>query len=217
MAEQPRSPEAPETKSGGSWWSTLPGILTATAAVITAATGLLAILAQNGVFGEQNKPIATSSVEAPAAVKTGVGDKPAEAKASSPAVPKPAVATAAESDGAASGIAASPLHSMPFAGAIITRTDGSIVKLNDDIKEFCQGAPVLKTPDGQLIEMKRMARFDVLDWTVRSGVQTGTVKITLNNGEIIETKIDACAMRGTNDLGDYHGDFEKIRSVVFVR
>jgi hypothetical protein len=72
---------------------------------------------------------------------------------------------------------------------------------------------VMKTPDGQLIEMKRMARFDVVDWND----QVGTVRITLNNGETVETRINACAMRGTNDLGEFRGDFGTIKSVVFVR
>jgi hypothetical protein len=201
---------APKT----SWWSTLPGILTAAAAVITALSGLLAILAQNGVFGESNKPIATKAadvvVSSSVAPKTSIDDKPSQTK---PVEAAPKAGASSGADGAASGIAAAPLHSLPFTGAIITRLDGSIVKLRDDIKEYCQGAPLLKTPDGQLIEMKRMARFDVVDWND----QAGTVRITLNNGETVETRINACAMRGTNDLGEFHGDFSTIKSVVFVR
>jgi hypothetical protein len=206
--------ESSNSIAGGSpktsWWSTLPGILTATAAVITALSGLLAILAQNGVFGDDNKPIAAKAldvtVSSPGAPKTSIDDKPSQTKPVD-AAPK------AGTDGAASGIAAAPLHSLPFTGAIVTRLDGSIVKLRDDVKEYCQGAPVLKTPDGQLIEMKRMARFDVVDWSD----QAGTVRITLNNGETVETRINACAMRGTNDLGEFRGDFGTIKSVVFVR
>jgi hypothetical protein len=188
--------------------------MTAIAAVITALTGLFAILAQNGVFGDDNKPIATKAadviVSSSAAPKTSVDDKPSQAK---PVDASPKAGTSSGTDGAASGIAGAPLHSLPFTGAIITRLDGSVVKLRDDIKEYCQGAPMLKTPDGQLIEMKRMARFDVLDWND----QAGTVRITLNNGETVETRINACAMRGTNDLGEFRGDFGTIKSVVFVR
>ena len=203
MADEP----IPSASKTGSWWATLPGILTATAAVITAVTGLLAILAQNGVFGDKNKPIATSKVEAapatPASGIDGAGRKD---------VAKPSGAISAV-DGAASGIAASPLHSMPFTGAIVVQRNGKEVKLSGDIKEYCEGRPVLKTPDGQLIEMKRMARFDVVDWRDRAG----TVRITLNNGETVETRAEGCAMVGTNDLGDYHGEFATIRSVEFVR
>jgi hypothetical protein len=199
MAEEPNA-----GASKGGWWSTLPGILTAIAAIITALTGFFAILAQNGVFGEKNKPIATSKVEN-VAPKTDVGDKPGEAKSAVPGVPA--------SDGAASGIAASPLHSLPFTGAVVAQRNGKDVKPSGDVKEYCQGRPVLKTPDGQLIEMKRMSRFDVVDWRD----QAGTVRITLNNGETVETKVEGCAMVGSNDLGDYHGDFDSIKSVTFIR
>jgi hypothetical protein len=44
-----------------SWWATLPGLLTATAAVITAVTGLLLGLGQLGVFDGGGRPAATSS------------------------------------------------------------------------------------------------------------------------------------------------------------
>lgn len=43
-----------------SWWATLPGLLTATAAVITAVTGLLLGLGQLGVF-DAGKPAASTA------------------------------------------------------------------------------------------------------------------------------------------------------------
>ena len=49
-----------------SWWHTLPGILTGAAAAITAVTGLLAILVQQGVIGGKDKSASPSRVEAPA-------------------------------------------------------------------------------------------------------------------------------------------------------
>lgn len=42
-----------------SWWATLPGLLTAAAAVITAVTGLLLGLGQLGVFDGGGRPAAT--------------------------------------------------------------------------------------------------------------------------------------------------------------
>jgi len=41
--------------SGGSWWSSLPGILTAIAGIITALTGLIVALHQIGFFSPGNK------------------------------------------------------------------------------------------------------------------------------------------------------------------
>lgn len=129
---------ADEPTRSGSWWATVPGLLTASAAVITAASGLFAILAQNGVLGEGSKNL--------------VSDK----------------ATA----------------------------------VRDAV-----------TPTGQAIEMQRMRRFDLSDWKNHSG----KARITLNNGEVIDMRIDAYSMVGSNDLGDFSSDFAKIRSVEFVR
>ena len=42
-------------KGAGSWWQTVPGILTGIAAVITAVAGLLALLFQNGVIATHGK------------------------------------------------------------------------------------------------------------------------------------------------------------------
>jgi len=47
-----------ESKSGG-WWQTLPGILTAVAAIITAVAGLIIALHQTGILGGGGKPTQT--------------------------------------------------------------------------------------------------------------------------------------------------------------
>ncbi|MDR6505931.1 hypothetical protein [Arthrobacter oryzae] len=72
-----------------SWWATLPGLLTAAAAVITAVTGLLLGLGQLGVFDGGGRPAATPG-GAPAAGTS----QPAE-----PARPGGTATGAAESAG----------------------------------------------------------------------------------------------------------------------
>jgi len=52
MPEEPSKPQ--------SWWQTLPGILTAVAALITAVTGLLAALNQAGVLPRRSSTVSTS-------------------------------------------------------------------------------------------------------------------------------------------------------------
>lgn len=182
-----------ESSGTGSWWSTLPGILTATAAVLTATSGLLAILVQNGVLGEKGK----NFIGGPAPSANNVASAP------SPAAPRGPVAAPDEK-----------LSARPFSGALVTMADGSQVKLRDDIREWCAGT-VLKSVQGQSISLDLMKRFDVVDWA--SGSSKGSVKIVLNNGQVLNEKIDACGFRGRNDLGDFVGDFDKIRSVEFVR
>ena len=181
----------------GSWWTTLPGILTATAAIITAVTGLVAILAQNGVLGEKSKNFITGQ----SAVVNKVTVPP---QASLPATSKEGIET---------GVSEMRLMPKPFTGALLTMSDGSIIKLRDDIREWCGSGAVLRTVQGQTINMDLMKRFDVVNWYS----QKGTVKITLSNGEVFDATINACSMRGQNDLGGVTADFDKIRSVEFLR
>ncbi|MGI9025999.1 MAG: hypothetical protein ACR2GP_10535 [Burkholderiaceae bacterium] len=211
---------ADEPARSGSWWATIPGILTASAAVITAATGLLAILAQNGVFGEKNKNLVS---EKATAVREAVTPATPPAASEAMSIAKPATAAATPSiaagstaltqrDGAATGVSTAPLRAVPFTGAVVTLVDGSTVKLRDDIKEYYNG-PVLKTTTGQTIEMQRIRRFELTDWKNH----IGTARVTLTNGESIDVRIEAYSLSGSNDLGDFSSDFAKIRSVEFVR
>ncbi|MFD2937396.1 hypothetical protein [Spirosoma flavum] len=63
-----------------SWWQTLPGILTAIAATITAITGLVAALNQTGLLPSRNSDNKNSSFPAPTTVnpspETSNTDKP---------------------------------------------------------------------------------------------------------------------------------------------
>lgn len=185
-----------ESGGTGSWWATLPGILTAIATVITALTGLLAILAQNGVLGEKSKNFITGQT---AVVST--------------ASVKPELVAANDKAAAATGITEAQLARKPFTGAVVTMTDGTVIKLRDNIREYCGGQATLRTVQGQTINMDIMSRFDIIDWSS----QKGAVKISLNNGEVLNVTIDACYFDGRNDLGDFRGDFSQIRSVEFVR
>jgi hypothetical protein len=54
-----------------SWWYTLPGVLTAVGATITALAGLIAVLHQSGIIG------ASRDADKPPAVETRAADRPA--------------------------------------------------------------------------------------------------------------------------------------------
>jgi hypothetical protein len=57
----------------GSWWQTLPGVLTALAGIVTAAAGLVVALGQVGLLGggdEATKPPASAREAAPSAATT---------------------------------------------------------------------------------------------------------------------------------------------------
>lgn len=213
---------ADEPVRSGSWWATMPGILTATAAVITAATGLLAILAQNGVLGEKNKNLvserstAAHEAVAPTTLSSSSDAVPTATKHAPPgAIPlKPATEAASSNSrtSAASGIVSAPLRAVPFTGAVVTMLDGAVVKLRGDVAES-YGGGALKTVAGQAIEMQRMRGFELSNWKDLKG----DARITLNNGEVIDARLQAYTLSGRNDLGDFSATFDRIRSVEFIR
>jgi hypothetical protein len=77
---QPR-PAMPPSDKGG-WWTTLPGLLTGAAALITAVGGLFALF----VGGEEK----ASPTPAPSVVQAGTANPPVAAPAPTPAQPGPA-------------------------------------------------------------------------------------------------------------------------------
>ena len=52
---QPQAESKAASKSEG-WWQTMPGMLTATAGIVTALTGLLVAFHQVGLLGGKEKP-----------------------------------------------------------------------------------------------------------------------------------------------------------------
>ena len=80
MADEPRPP---------GWWQTVPGILTATAAVITAVAGLIAALSQAGVFTASRpaqSPASRPATAPPAPPPSGAAVEPGS-RPPSPASP----------------------------------------------------------------------------------------------------------------------------------
>jgi hypothetical protein len=69
MAEEPKL---------HSWWQTLPGILTATAGIITAVTGLLVVLYQAGFFERAGKDADASYTAAPVTESATNASQPGE-------------------------------------------------------------------------------------------------------------------------------------------
>jgi hypothetical protein len=83
----------PQPESKG-WWQTLPGLLTAGAAIITALTGLLVALHQTGLFNHtapaQTQSSSQSAGASPASTQAAGGATPSATAASRP-VPLPQI------------------------------------------------------------------------------------------------------------------------------
>jgi len=87
-------------RSKGSWWQTLPGILTATAGLLTAIAGLVVALSQIGLLGGGGKPVPPSRIEPK--------PPPVQATGPPPTPPREPSAKEARAPSAASGEAARP-------------------------------------------------------------------------------------------------------------
>jgi hypothetical protein len=72
-------------KSKGSWWQTVPGILTAMAGIITAVAGLLVTLHQIGLLGNKEKP----AIQSPSSYNDTTKQSEVTAPAATPAKGEP--------------------------------------------------------------------------------------------------------------------------------
>jgi hypothetical protein len=105
------------------------------------------------------------------------------------------------------------LEAKPFTSAIITLSDGSIVKV---LRDGFYPAD-LRTAEGQSISVDKMSRFDIVE---RSDIPpTLKIKITLINTDVITVilPVSRYDIEGQNELGGFNSDTDKIRSVEFVR
>ena len=191
-----------EIKSDGSWWRTVPGILTAAAATITAVTGLIVALQQSGWIGSGNP-------------------SPQHEKVAS-AGPVSALAPTAAPAAATRAVTQSPAQSNPAAAprpwseseAVITSTEGLVTVVNAESLSNCiSTGKDLTLSSGQSIVFEKMRSFEFMRDNVRP-----TVVITLLNGKTVQgTMSMGCDIAGTNDLGRFSLPFEKVKRVEFKR
>lgn len=184
-----------------SFWTTLPGILTGIAAVVTAVTGLMIGLSQ------QRGPEAPAEEPAPAAAATvGAERPPAEstraARGSTRAAPDP-----------------NPPADAPRSAAtvIITAQDGSVTTVYGDSFQHRQTGRELPLLSGQSIPFDRIAAIDV----TRIESDRARINVTLVNGAVhsgaISAGLSPYAFTGTNDLGSFEIRIDKLARITFER
>jgi hypothetical protein len=186
----PRDPDSP------SWWHTLPGVLTAIAALITAVGGLVAVLIQTGVIHTSRTtsgsgPIVVSS---PPTTPTGENPPPAPGDA-----PPGARKSWAETE------------------AVLTDANGATVVHAPSLSNCISVSHELTVNGSQDIPFERMRSFEVLRADpAGTPAATATVRIRLLDGRAIEGRIDAqCDIFGYNDLGRYTTSWQSLRKADF--
>lgn len=175
------------------FWQTVPGMLTAVAAVITAAGGLLALLLQMGIIGGADNP----------APVTGVQSQQTTA---------PVKATTASQ-----GPTGKPWSDIQ---ARWTMIDGTTVMMRAETVRFCfSGGMGVNLDDSRDIAFEKMSMIEVLrsDVALSAGGKA-TLRVTLANGAAYEGKITSgCDFFGLADTGRYTRYPDKLAKIEFLR
>lgn len=199
-----------DTEKTGSWWQTLPGVLTALAAVITAVTGLVALFVQHSGGAEK----------ASAAAPTQAGVASPAAQQAKPS----GISSAGASPGVSSTTATSPAQPTPLAKpwsqvqAAVLGKDGSTTRVRAETLSNCISVNHELTLDGgQSIGFERMAGFEVLQAERHtSSTAKAQIKVTLLSGGSVTGMVEAnCDLFGENEMGRFSTFFDQLRSVHF--
>ncbi len=187
-----------------SWWGTMPGVLTALAATITAVGSLVAVLSQSGLIGEKARE-AVASVMPTAGHPQGASFFETTApKVHAPATELTTPAATAHSPAEV----LTDLKSREFKGIAVTHMDGSVVAL-------APGAEVagnaLQLSNGQQVLFERIVSVEIEQpWD-------GSATLELTNGQKLTTKLTNYNIDGKSALGPYRELLSNLRRIDFMR
>jgi hypothetical protein len=182
------------------FWHTLPGLITACAALVTALAGLLGVLTQADVLGGDDEDRLAGGAQAAASAPTSDGS-PSTAPASS----------------GASGTDSPGRIPWERATATLVRTDGTSASVKATTVGFACTTETLTFENGQRIDLElvRSVRFETIypEDSSASGV------VTLLDGRELDDPIDTwnCPVEGTTDLGPLSIPLEQFARVEFDR
>lgn len=191
MTESPKSP---------SWWHTLPGVLTALAAVITAISGLAALLFQSGIIGSKAEPNRTA--------------QPASEVAKPPASEGPSTSTSPAYQ------AQGTTRSWSDTVAVVLSRDGATTRLRANSFSNCISVDhEISLEAGQSIPFERMSSFEVLRANDHTSPNAkAQLKIQLIDGSEVSGTVGAgCDLFGYNDIGRFTTYYDQIQRVQFER
>lgn len=185
-------------ESSSSFWKSLPGALTALAAVITAIGGTIAILLQVGLIGGTDK-----TPEQPTVTSNSV-------VAGATSTPTPAgTATAAVGGKAWSEVE-----------AVITTTDGRETRMRAELLRYCfSGGAGMYVNENQNIAFEKMKRIDVLRSDVALSVGgRATIRMEFVDDTSMEATISSgCQFMGESSLGRFESYSDRLKSIEFKR
>ncbi|RZT93624.1 hypothetical protein [Rivibacter subsaxonicus] len=194
-----------------SWWTTLPGLLTALAGIITAVGGLIAVLVQAGLIGNRSAPAGAQTQGSAGAESARTAPAGASAAAADAAPPKavdvaaaPVVVADAPPSAANADAAAGAMHR----AVLVTSKGGSRVALKPGAEILGDRLPL---QDGQEVGFDRLLSIDITQpWD-------GTLALTLRDGRRLEVRAANTTLSGVSELGKYLSSLSEIRRIEFVR
>jgi len=183
-----------EEKKAG-FWTSLPGVLTGIAAVVTAIGGLVLGLYQYGVLGSKRAAMTDSAVKSAMSEPSKASDRSSTNTTEPPSKPpNPHEAT-----------------------VVITAQDGTVTTVFADSFKHRQYSRELALQNGQHIPFDNIKSLEV----VRLYDDHAKVQITLLNGNIVEGSLDAglypFGFEGQNDVGSFGIAVSKLKRFVFQR
>jgi hypothetical protein len=191
-----------------SWWQTLPGMLTAAAAVVTAVGGLVLALSQAGFFTRTNAA-PSQPVQSAASIARETATRE---RGSLTTLPAPESTTA--------GAPAASAGSWADAKAVLFDRDGSTTEVSAPTFSNCISVShSITLTNGQDVPFEQMERFEVLE-TLANGTPNATAKlrITLVSGQTLEGRTMAnCDLAGSNEIGRFTTTFQRLTRVEFRR
>ncbi len=171
-----------------SFWTTLPGMLTGIAAVLTAVTGLLVVMYPHGFAGSKDgRPAAVSPQDAATPAPNAVG-----------ATSTPASAT--------------PRQQKPT--VLVVRKDGTETRVFLNSFRDSYSGEAIQLKNGQAIPFDKIRSIDFLD--VHEYEQD--VRVTLTDGRALEGAImSGEQITGDTDIGPFSISVKSLKRILFER
>jgi hypothetical protein len=180
---------APEPQT--SWWQSLPGILTGTAALVTAVVGLGALVNEFGWIGTDAP---TDKVES-------------------------AIAATAADNRSDDAVSPPPPAAAKDAMATIIGQDGSKLEVRIDSLAHIATNDMVHLLSGQRVMLDRVRRIDVTD--ILDASNSVGLSFTLLDGSKVDGRAESGiwinGMKGTNALGPVELRFREIKSIIIPR
>lgn len=193
--------EKKNSASKQSFWTTIPGILTGAAALVTAITGMMIGLYQNGFFGKSDALPKTTDSHV-----SGDSLRPAPIRAPESSKPIRTGSSQLTSSGT------QPTEPM----VAISTIDGSITNVTERSVKFLLDK-YIPLESGQRIRFEKLKAIEFLEFPGNDIRVRLTLLDDSTIGGVIPSCGSGCEIDGENKLGEFAVSARRVRTVTFQR